>query len=399
MISTISPEFRRRVQRHDTTVDLGAHAVRADVGVHGVGEVDRRGALREALHLALGSEDEDLVLEEVDPQRVHELAGVAGGLGLPLHHLPQPGELVGGTVAVALGLVEPVRGDAEFGRLVHVERADLDLERLAARPDDGRVQRLVEVELGHRDVVLEASGDGLPDGVDHADRAVAVLDGLDQDPQRGEVEDLVELLAAPAHLDVDRVEVLGAARDLGAHAHLGELVLEEPRRFGDVIFAVGATLRHHALDLGVLARMEGREGEVFELPLDAVDAQPVSQRSVDLERLLGLLDLLLLAQVAQGAHVVEAVGELDQDDADVFGHGHDHLAVVFGLLLFGGGEADLGQLGDAVDQHRDHVAELGADHFDRACRCLRPRRAAGRPRWSSRRGAARRRSGPCPRGD
>ena len=333
--------------------------------MHSVGEVDRRRAGGEALDLALGGKDEDLVLEEVDAQRVHELARVAGRLGLPLHHLAQPGELVGRPVAVALGLVEPVRRDAELGRLMHVERADLDLEWLAARADHGRVQRLVEVELGHRDVVLEAPWDGLPDRVDHADRAVAVLDRVDQHAQRGQVEDLVELLAAAAHLHVDRVEVLGPARDLGAHADLGELVLEKARGVGDVVLAVGAALRHHALDLGVLARMQGREGEVFELPLDAVDAQPMRQRRVDLERLLGLLDLLLLAQVAERAHVVQAVGELDQDDADIFGHRHDHLAVVLGLLLFGRGEADLGQLGDAVDEHGDLVAELLPDLFDR----------------------------------
>ena len=200
---------------------LAPTAVVADVGVDGVGEVDRRAAGRQALHVALGREDEDLVLEQVDAQRVHELARVAG-LRLPLHHLAQPGELVGGPVALLL--VHPVRRDAELGRLMHVEGADLDLERLAARADDGRVQRLVHVELGHRDVVLETPRDRLPDGVDDADRAVAVLDRLDHDAQRREVEDLVELLAAPAHLVVDGVEVLGAAGDLGRDAGLGELV-------------------------------------------------------------------------------------------------------------------------------------------------------------------------------
>ena len=75
---------------------------------------------------------------------------------------------------------------------------------------------------------------------------------------------------------------------------LAELVLEEARRVVDVLLAVGAALRHHALDLVVLARMERREREVLELPLDAVDAEPVGERRVDLERLLGLLDLLLL---------------------------------------------------------------------------------------------------------
>ena len=47
----------------------------------------------------------------------------------------------------------------------------------------------------------------------------------------------------------------------------------------------------------------------------------------------------LLGQVLQRAHVVQAVGELDQDDADVVDHGQEHLAEVLGLALLGGGEA------------------------------------------------------------
>ena len=40
-------------------------------------------------------------------------------------------------------LVRPVRGDAELRRLVHLARADLDLERPALGPDHRRVQRAV----------------------------------------------------------------------------------------------------------------------------------------------------------------------------------------------------------------------------------------------------------------
>ena len=80
------------VQRHDVAVDLGADAAVADVGVDGVGEVERGRARREVLHLALRREDEDLVLEEVDLQRLEELGRVLFALGLD--QLPQPGHLL-----------------------------------------------------------------------------------------------------------------------------------------------------------------------------------------------------------------------------------------------------------------------------------------------------------------
>ena len=114
--------------------------------------------------------------------------------------------------------------------------------------------------------------------------------------------------------------------------------------------AVGAPLGDHRLDLRVLARVQGLEREVLELPLERVDAEPVRERRVDLERLPRLLDLLLLAEVLDRAEVVEAVGELDEDDAHVLGHRHDHLPVVLGLGLLAGLELDAGQLRDAVDE-------------------------------------------------
>jgi hypothetical protein len=55
---------------------------------------------------------------------------------------------------------------------------------------------------------------------------------------------------------------------------------------------------------------------------------------------------------------VQAVGQLDQDDADVLRHRHDHLAVVLGLCVLAALEVDPRQLRDAVDELRDLVAEL-----------------------------------------
>jgi hypothetical protein len=158
--------------------------------------------------------------------------------------------------------------------------------------------------------------------------------------------------------------VLRAPRDLGGDVDLLELALQRHRRLAHVLLAVGAALADHRLDLLVLARVQRREGEVFQLPLDLVDAEPVGERRVDLERLLGLLHLLLLAEVLDRPHVVQPVGELDQDDADVLRHRDDHLAVVLGLGLLAALELDPGQLGDALDERRHLVAELRAHVLD-----------------------------------
>ena len=64
----------------------------------------------------------------------------------------------------------------------------------------------------------------------------------------------------------------------------------------DVVLALLALLVDQALDLLVLARVQRGEGEILELPLDRVDAEPMRDRRVDLQGLLGLVDLLLLGQ-------------------------------------------------------------------------------------------------------
>ena len=138
-------------QRHDAAVDLGAHAAVAELGVDLVGEVQRRRADGQRLDLALWREDEDLLVDQVVLEVLDELLGIRQLL-LPVEHRAQPAQLglaLGDLDAPAagIGLVHPVRGHAVLGELVHVARADLDLERQSLGPDHRRVQRLVHVEL------------------------------------------------------------------------------------------------------------------------------------------------------------------------------------------------------------------------------------------------------------
>src|SRR5690606_21242983 len=119
------PELAR--ERRDAAIDLCARAVVPDLGVHAEREVDRRGSLGERLHVTLGREHEDLALEQVHAEELHELLRL-GGVLLPLEHLPEPRERLVGLalrfVRAAALLVAPVRRDAELRRAVHLVRAD-----------------------------------------------------------------------------------------------------------------------------------------------------------------------------------------------------------------------------------------------------------------------------------
>ena len=62
---------------------------------------------------------------------------------------------------------------------------------------------------------------------------------------------------------------------------------------------------------------------------------------------------------------MQAVGKLDQHDADVVDHGQHHLAEVLGLLFLTRGEINLADLGDALDDVGNLLAKLFSNVDDR----------------------------------
>src|SRR6185312_1378221 len=115
------------------------------------------------------------------------------------------GGVSGGNPVAALGfLVTPVGRDAVLRRLVHVPGADLHLERLALGAHDGGVQRLVYAEPRLGDVVLEPSGDRLPQRMHNAHRGIAVADLVTLDAYTDQIVDVVEVTALDDHLLIDR---------------------------------------------------------------------------------------------------------------------------------------------------------------------------------------------------
>ena len=253
-------------QRHDLAVGLGTNAVVADLGVNGVGEVDRSGTRTQALDLALRGEHEHLVGIKVDLQVFQELARILGFI-LPVNHLSKPRQLLIelGVLALlaAVFLIQPVSRDTELAFLVHFLGADLNLKRLAGRADDRGVQALVHVELRHGDVVFETPGHRVPQRMHRAQRRVTVLNGLHDQAHGDQVEDLAELLVALGHFLIDRVQVLGTAHDLGLDADLLHLVVQKVDDLLQVCLARCAAFSNQALDLLILRGLKVVERQVL----------------------------------------------------------------------------------------------------------------------------------------
>ena len=348
------------VEAHHPPVDLGPHHGVADGGVDGVGEVDRGGPGGQVHHVPPGGKDKDLVGEEVHLQRVDELLGV--GVLLIFQQAANP--FVGPFAALLLDalLVLPVGGHTVLVDSVHVVGADLHLEGDALLTDDGGVEGLVHVGLGGGDIVLKAAQDGLIDVVDNPQHVVAVRHRVHQCPEGEEVVKLLHGLLLEVHLPVDAVGVLHPAVDGGVGDILlrqtGADLLLNPAHKLVVLDAVGGQLLR---DLAVGHRVQVLQGQILQLPLDLRQAQTVGDGGVDLHGFKGLLLLLGRGLVLHGAHVVEPVGDLDEDHADIPTHGEEHLPEVLHLLLFHGGVLHPRQLGDPVHDVRHRHAEALGD--------------------------------------
>ena len=148
---------KRRTQWHQSSIDLGCNAMIADVGVYAVREIHCGGVTRQTPDLAARREDVDLVREQVDLDALHEFFGVAAVLHF--HQLLQPLACAVAILAslILATLVLPMCRDARFRHAVHFFRADLHFDRHAVWPEQRGVQRLIAVDAGDRDVILEAS--------------------------------------------------------------------------------------------------------------------------------------------------------------------------------------------------------------------------------------------------
>ena len=215
--------------------------------------------------------------------------------------------------------VDPVRGDAALGLVLHLGGTDLDFDALAERADHAGVQRAVAVRLGHRDVVLEALRQHLVAAMQQAERLVALRHVGDDDAEGHDVGELLERHVLLLHLAPDRIGRLLAARYLGvAESALLQGLEQLGLDLWDDLVALFQQVTQPRLDGSASIGIELGKSELLELALDPLHADPRGKRRVEIHGLerdaptpRRVLDMV------QGPHVVQAVGQLHQEHADV----------------------------------------------------------------------------------
>ena len=319
--STSSPFCSSDDSGANLPLTLAADRAVADVGMHGVGEVDHIGLSRQRDQLAFRRKAEHLVVKQLKLGMLEKFLRV-GAVGEDRDGVAKPGECIGfalqefGRRTHAI-LVEGVRGDAELRDLVHLLGADLQFDALFAGADHGGVDRAVIVLLRRRDVILEPAGHHRPGGVHDAECAVAGFDVLQHDPEPENIGQLLEADRLALHLGPDRKRLLAPAVDMRRDAVLLEVLGKLAFDLADqVAVAIGQRiqpLHHHRMGL----RVERAERKILELFPHLLHAHATGERRIDVERLLGNSLARRGRHELKRAHVVQAIGEFDQENPDV----------------------------------------------------------------------------------
>ena len=150
--------------------------------------------------------------------------------------------------------------------------------------------------------------------------------------------------------------------------------MNDSQRRVTVLYAVGDDAERneivHLLDLDLLApQFLADAPQALDTAVDLHHRHrrfaQLRDRGVDVARFLSDRNPALIRQVAERPHVVQAIGKLHQDDADVIHHRQQHLAEVLGLALLARRERNRPDLGHALDD----VGDLGAEELSDSLGC------------------------------
>ena len=236
-----------------------------------------------------------------------------------------------------------MRRDTEFRDAVHFFRTDLNFKRLTVAGHNRGVQGLVLVGLGRSDVILDAPGDRFPLLVDSTQNGVTFLDVLYDNAHRGQIVNLFQGLTLVFNLFIDGVEVLGSAENFPFNLVRLHQILDFIDDYVDKFFTFRQLRADVVRKILVRFTVEIFQAQVFEFALDLRDTQSPCQRRVNIQRFVCHTLLSFLGKEVERTHIVQTVGEFDDDNAHVLCHSNENFTEIFRIFVFFGFENDFFQ--------------------------------------------------------
>ncbi|MBT9149664.1 MAG: hypothetical protein DDT28_01099 [Dehalococcoidia bacterium] len=153
------------------------------LGMNSVGEIDRGRPSRQFLNLARRGEYVDLIPEDIGLEGLNETRPAE--VFSPFHELPQPGYLLlEAFVRLSAFLISPVGRHPVFVNAMHVVSSNLYLQQFAFERYHRGVERLIHVCSGVSNVVIELSGQRMPEVMNNAQGVITIGDLVNKDAKR-----------------------------------------------------------------------------------------------------------------------------------------------------------------------------------------------------------------------
>ena len=246
-----------------------------------------------------------------------------------------------------------MRRHAGFGHIVHLPRADLDLDPLAVPARHRGVNGSVTVGLGLTDVILEPPRHGPPAPVNGPENTVAILFAGRDNAEPVDIRQTRKGLVLFLHLAPNGIGLLGPPEDFRFYSGLLKLYPHVTGNPLDYVPCLPLEGDETANDAGAALGIEHTKCEILQFLTHPLHPHAPGQRGIDIHGFARLLDLLVRPHRLDGAHVMQPVSQLDEDDAQILRHRHEQFAEVFRLFGLGRIQLQVCQLGDAVDEGGD----------------------------------------------
>ncbi len=321
-----------------------------------------RRALRKLYNIALRRKRIYLVGKNVQIQfNGIQIFLVIGHVFLPFQNLPEPCQLgfflFHGFIARFAFLILPVRRNTIFACPVHFPCPDLYFERFAGRPNQRIMQGLVHIRFRHCNIILEPPRHGLIHRMNNTQHAVAVPDGIHNCAHRKQIVNLVKRFVLVDHFLVNTEKMLAPPLDFALDSGLVHFRLNVLHNVVDKRLPFNPLFFNFRFQIKIRIGIEVLKAEVLHLRPYFGYTEPVCQRRIDIQRFLRFFLLLRRRHKVQRPHVMQAVSQLDQYDADILCHRKEHFPVILRLYFLFCRIGKFAQLCYAIHQYGNFLAE------------------------------------------
>ena len=191
------------------------------------------------------------------------------------------------------------------------------------------MNRLVAVGFRQADIVLEPPQNRPVSAVGDAQRAVAIGGVVDDDAEGHNIGQLLECDVLAPHLVPDRIGQFLAAGYLGGDPFRLQQILQLLDDPFDQVAATLAQVIQPRNNGPPRLRMQFGERHIGQRVVPILQADAFGQRCVDVHRFAGdTHSFFAVAEIAEGAHIVQPVGQFHQQHTDIARHGDNQLAEI-----------------------------------------------------------------------